>query len=227
MAKRALGALPTVQPLSSPHFAAPVSVAQQRESISPEQNSEAVRDDEESGASQRHKSLPQPERAETRHVQARSQSGSEANAGNRPSLNREPAREPEHGGEKIVQTNEYTIRSPRIEPGDAEVETGAPLPAQLEKEAPAHRTLEISAGDKEEEDRPITAALELHRPAARPLSARQRDAAAPVEQRTEIQISIGSIELRAPRVEARPQSQPFRPRVTLNEFLSRKPEAGA
>jgi hypothetical protein len=47
------------------------------------------------------------------------------------------------------------------------------------------------------------------------------------EQRTEIYISIGSIELLAPRVEVRPQSVPFRPRVTLSDFLGRKPEAGA
>jgi hypothetical protein len=51
--------------------------------------------------------------------------------------------------------------------------------------------------------------------------------ASPTEQRTEIHISIGSIELRAPRVEARPQAVPFRPRVTLDDFLGRKPEAGA
>lgn len=47
----------------------------------------------------------------------------------------------------------------------------------------------------------------------------------PAEQKTEIHISIGSIELRAPRVEARPPAAPFRPRVTLDEFLRRKPEA--
>ena len=49
----------------------------------------------------------------------------------------------------------------------------------------------------------------------------------PAEQRTEIHISIGSIELRAPRMEARPQAAPFRPRVALSDYLGRKPEAGA
>jgi hypothetical protein len=49
----------------------------------------------------------------------------------------------------------------------------------------------------------------------------------PAEQRTEIHISIGNIELRAPRVESRPQPVPFRPRVTLSDFLGRKPEAEA
>jgi hypothetical protein len=47
---------------------------------------------------------------------------------------------------------------------------------------------------------------------------------ASAEPKTEIHISIGSIELRAPRTEARPQAAPFRPRVTLEEFLRRKPE---
>ena len=56
-----------------------------------------------------------------------------------------------------------------------------------------------------------------------------KDASAPMleasaEPKTEIHISIGSIELRAPRTEARPQAAPFRPRVTLEEFLRRKPE---
>jgi hypothetical protein len=45
----------------------------------------------------------------------------------------------------------------------------------------------------------------------------------PAEQQTEIHISIGSIELRAPRTETRPKPAPFRPRVTLDEFLRRKP----
>jgi hypothetical protein len=46
------------------------------------------------------------------------------------------------------------------------------------------------------------------------------------EQRTEIHISIGSIEVRAPRSESKPPAPPFRPRVTLDDFLRRKPEAG-
>jgi hypothetical protein len=49
----------------------------------------------------------------------------------------------------------------------------------------------------------------------------------PAEQRTEIHISIGSIELRAPHVESRPQVVPFRPRVSLDDFLGRKPGGAA
>lgn len=47
--------------------------------------------------------------------------------------------------------------------------------------------------------------------------------AAPAEERTEIHISIGSIELRAPRTEAGPKPAPFKPRVSLDEFLRGKP----
>jgi hypothetical protein len=50
------------------------------------------------------------------------------------------------------------------------------------------------------------------------------DVAASREEKTEVHISIGNIELRAPRAEARPQPAPFRPRVTLEEFLRRPPE---
>lgn len=49
--------------------------------------------------------------------------------------------------------------------------------------------------------------------------------AAPAEERTEIHISIGSIELRAPRTEAGPKPVPFKPRVTLDTFLRGKPGA--
>jgi len=42
-------------------------------------------------------------------------------------------------------------------------------------------------------------------------------------EHTEIHITIGSIELRAPRTET--QAPPFRPRVTLDEFLRRRPGA--
>jgi hypothetical protein len=42
-------------------------------------------------------------------------------------------------------------------------------------------------------------------------------------EHTEIHITIGSIELRAPRTEAK--APPFRPSVTLDEFLKRRPGA--
>lgn len=53
---------------------------------------------------------------------------------------------------------------------------------------------------------------------------REPQPAQPVEEKTEIHISIGSIELRAPRVEPSPQPASFRPRVTLDDFLRRRQE---
>jgi hypothetical protein len=47
------------------------------------------------------------------------------------------------------------------------------------------------------------------------------------EQKTEIHISIGRIEFSTERVEARTQSVPFRPRVTLSDFLGRNSRSGA
>jgi hypothetical protein len=50
---------------------------------------------------------------------------------------------------------------------------------------------------------------------------RQTDA--PIEPRTEIHISIGHIELRPPPVVTRPQPASFQPRVSLDDFLGRRP----
>jgi hypothetical protein len=52
-----------------------------------------------------------------------------------------------------------------------------------------------------------------------------RQSNAQPEEKTEIHISIGNIELRSARAETRPQPAPFRPRVTLEEFLRRGSEA--
>jgi hypothetical protein len=51
--------------------------------------------------------------------------------------------------------------------------------------------------------------------------------AAEAAEQTEIHITIGSVELRAPRVVPVPsKAPPFRPRVTLDDFLKRGPGSG-
>jgi hypothetical protein len=89
-----------------------------------------------------------------------------------------------------------------------------PEPEEIERSAP-------------EEPRMPRVEATPHGQPQRPRAAPQSESAAPTPQNTEIHISIGSIELRAPRTETRPQTIPFRPRVTLSDFLRRKPEAGA
>jgi hypothetical protein len=96
------------------------------------------------------------------------------------------------------------------------------------------RIVEVEKHQEQREEaeplaRPQAKAVPQRPPAEQRIAARNETnvsaSDAPAEQKTEIHISIGSIELRAPRTEARPQAAPFRPRVTLNEFLRRKPEA--
>jgi hypothetical protein len=60
-------------------------------------------------------------------------------------------------------------------------------------------------------------ALQIH---SRSTPQIERTGVEPAEDQTEVHISIGSIELRAPRSEPR-QAAPSRPRVTLDEFLRR------
>lgn len=97
---------------------------------------------------------------------------------------------------------------------------------------PAAMIVRKSTGSEEDADR------SANRETAEPATARVTEVrgdsgahidlpGAPGEQRTEIHISIGSIELRAPRPDARPQPVPFRPQVALGEYLRGKPEAGA
>jgi hypothetical protein len=70
-------------------------------------------------------------------------------------------------------------------------------------------------------------------PKSEPTIARSRQAASPVEplesatEHTEIHITIGSIELRASRAEAQSKPAPFKPRVTLDDYLRRRPGAGS
>jgi hypothetical protein len=63
----------------------------------------------------------------------------------------------------------------------------------------------------------------LERRRTRPV---RSESVAAADKKPEIHISIGSIELRAAPAEAKPATPaPFRPRVSLQDFLNRKPEA--
>jgi hypothetical protein len=249
MAKRALGALPSVQPLASPHFATPVvglreSMPELETDLEIEgpvrfanQKAETLSREQSAGKREKPGPLPtselspQPARAEARTRQTRIQSlnpNSEAltpqpkpegklNLSNEPSFYSDPAPEMEPGDASFLPRMEHTARVPGE---DANVKTGAPPATEIEEQIVLHKRSEIPV----REDHPISAGRERNRqPTPRALPGQ---AAIPVEQKTEINISIGSIELRAPRVDARPQAPPFRPRVSLDDFLHRKPEGG-
>ncbi len=127
-------------------------------------------------------------------------------------------------------------RSPPDRTGSREPPAASPLAAIfIERGAPqlvdgAGRT-ELDSGD-DADTRPRSAAgsRERRQPQEDRVVAPQSGRAATLEgsgdprsePRTEIHISIGSVELRAPRLEARRQPAPFRPRVTLDDFLGRR-----
>jgi len=165
-----------------------------------------------------------------------------ADAGARPIEEVKPTRE--RNGNRLARPAEIMPRPAPMERRKASIVEAA-------RDESAERRSEISVAPRKEEravsrqeqpiapkseerpgEIPAAAALLRNRKVAdtpytrsRELPANARQPAAPAEEKTEIHISIGSIELRAPRPEPRPQPAPFRPRVTLDEFLRRKPEA--
>jgi hypothetical protein len=112
----------------------------------------------------------------------------------RDDANAEPTREPRESSESA------SALVPKSAPSRPEIAGNSDSPKSIRSLAPP--PLQI--------DRRTT----LREPRPEPLA----------EERTEIHISIGSIELRAPHVESRPQAAPFRPRVTLDDFLRRGQE---
>ncbi len=117
----------------------------------------------------------------------------------------------------------------RIEPSDF---------ADTRETAPARRHSALAALAEQGTNEPATRTMRRndprdgasregsHEPAATPtLAETKRVVPTPVEPRSEIHISIGAIELRAPREAPVSAAPPFRPRVTLEDFLRRKPGA--
>jgi hypothetical protein len=106
--------------------------------------------------------------------------------------------------------------------------------AQIALTVPATPMRQDDVAPAFEELTPVTAASTLPAhispPAVPPLQRRRMRAlraqsTALAEQKAEIHISIGSIELRAAPAEPKPAAAaPFRPRVSLRDFLSRRTE---
>jgi hypothetical protein len=287
MAKQAMGTLPTVQPLTPPHFAphggglrqtafehetnaevdvpAPFSspVPAPRPELSPRESRETGRDAAEGigdlpaqsaqGSTtqprepiQPREPMPPREPMQPPRIATRRETAQEE----RPAGRVEPMTsvwEGKPGRSEDAIEAEKPARSKSSEP---ELEIGAQSLARTEERpaaqirprpdpfAPQEHSKTKSSREGAEIVRDVESKARISRerkeqaietrPSQRAAFAKRTEpVAAPTEQRTEIHISIGSIELRAPRVEAKPQAAPFRPRVTLDDFLRRKPEAGA
>jgi hypothetical protein len=246
MVKQARGTLPTVQPLTAPRFA-PVAGAFIEAFAETEAAAQAMED------GRRERPHPRPDEArEDREDRApagsedawggRDRSSLPMRSGEEPQSNRARAEKPDARPEpgKVRERATASAGQPE-ETGPAETGEPAIRAAAIEarREAPVQsarverRRPESDEGGGEIASRASRAPLggqERAEPAMEVRDGARRDAAeragAAAEQRTEIHISIGSIELRAPRAESRPAALPFRPRVTLDDFLSRKPEAG-
>ncbi len=124
----------------------------------------------------------------------------------------------EHEARRFVETEIVTRRSALAATEEEIHESSATAPeAEREAEvlpAEAVRTIERAQHQRFQADlRAPEPAVHAHAPLKE------------ASELTEIHITIGSIELRAPRTE--PKGPPFRPRVTLDEFLTRKPGAGS
>jgi hypothetical protein len=124
----------------------------------------------------------------------------------------------EHEARRVVEA-EMVSRDRGLGPQEAEIHQAALAESETAGEGAGRRG-----------EMPKTTDREQHQPFQAELRAPELavHAEAPVietGEHTEIHISIGSIELHAPRPEAK--APPFRPRVTLDEFLRRSPGAGS
>ncbi|MGH9606923.1 MAG: hypothetical protein ACRD3N_14630 [Terracidiphilus sp.] len=260
MAKGALGALPTVQPVTAPRFGPPVSgfretvIARETalEMKAPDRGTEAAlrspgRDESELGKRgeafenrnepRAHERAQHELHAKERDLPLRAQTP-RANAWEaKPDdygLGANPGAVAKRDGESIEgrialppPPDSRKKRMPGREGSSFEravefAEANSPeseSESLLKNEDLRRETWEIAKRNRK--------VAESQHPESREPRLSARHPQPPAEEKTEIHISIGSIELRAPRMEPRPQAAPFRPRVTLDEFLRRKPEARA
>lgn len=254
MAKRALGALPTVQPLTAPLYASPArglrdSIFDLETNLEIEAPAPRRHRPSRTQQTQRNPELhdhPQnpdssrmpapPVRGETRRAHGRVEDATPSSDESREEPRTEARKraeteqvvksdpvEPEHSAASFLTSKESSTRVSRM---DLDKEPAIDDADAIVSEIEARKTDLDDRNSLARVDGPLPAPPELARQAM-PAPIARRESATPIDQKTEIHISIGSIELRAPRSEAKPVATPFRPRVTLEDFLRRKPEAGA
>jgi hypothetical protein len=181
-----------------------------------------------------HETVKAPGRADIREAQDRVQpltpiAGARVAdvAATAPLVNGEPARQREETGPDLRRATD----SPRPPASVTTYERSASderdglarLPAEMGKRSLSRTERE---GYSRPEDRAAPAVAKRIEPLAETSMGDLRGlvaAAQSLEQKTEIHISIGRVELRAPRQDAKPSAAPFRPRLTLDDFLRRKP----
>ena len=160
--------------------------------------------------------VPGPDRASGR----RSTSRGQLTAAERDEVHREPGPDPLTGpGEQPHGVRERATGTMRAVP--------AAIPAARPAAAPAEASATVSVEASDAEPGPAAAwprpvRAPAHWPASPPPSARPGGPAEPSpESGPEVTISIGHIEVRSASVTERPRSRPpFRPQVSLTDFLS-------
>ena len=265
MAKRALGALPTVEPRSTPLFApsaigftgAEIAALGSEEVFAEAENSRSNVDnsqrknprlpleasERQSAGSEKSELQPMREsapRSLSANFATREREGSSRHVEAHQEANSRRATErivAKNGSnvEETVEPEGSSAQRRTVQAEFAEAEMNNVIGAER-SDAPRgpiatstiERIVEVEKDSASSDTIAMPRSVAMHQQLSERI-ATGKDASASMleasaEQKTEIHISIGSIELRAPRTEARPQAAPFRPRVTLEDFLRRKPE---
>jgi hypothetical protein len=234
MAKRALGRLPTVQPLIRSIYAAerinpkpfPLDALPGKEMVEKTAAAPAV-----------------PTRAPARENQAQGAASQRPRAAlasrldevaahperrGRPAMSQAVPQAPERPGAEAPIPPVIPLASPpetTEAPADSEpfVEIALTAPVVPMRQDEAKSIAEEYTPAAEPSPQPTGISQAVIQPLQpRRMHVMRDEAAEPEEQKTEINISIGSIELRAAPAEPRPAPPaPFRPRVSLQDFLNR------
>jgi len=238
MVQRAQGRLPSVEPLVRSHQTAAFTLSSPLEDDIAIATSSSVIASETKHQPPSFPSAQSQHRSVTDHAVETSPLGHDIQPAPRASLNGEHdsvGLEPHQEtlplqtklGTNAAQNSEFQQqRDPLIhEPRTVKHDVHEPVPELMESSARGDApppTLELSPKKREALAPPEHNAIAPARQEATPV--------APLDtatEHTEIHITIGSIELRGPQTEAPRKPTPFKPRVTLDDYLRRRSGAGS
>jgi hypothetical protein len=265
MAKRALGALPTVEPRSTPlvvpsaigFTGAEIAAVGREEVFAEAENSRSNVDnsqrknprlpleasERQSAGSEKSELQPTRESAprslsanfaiperegSSRNVEARQEANSPSATERSVAKNRSKVEETVEPGGASAQRRTLQAEFAEAEMNNVIGAERSDAPRGPVVTSTIERIVEVEKDSATTDTIATPRSVAMHPQLSERIAARKDASAsmleASAEPKTEIHISIGSIELRAPRTEARPQAAPFRPLVTLEDFLRRKPE---